>query len=199
MPNKRHVPVLALLILSGCSAWSPRVEVKSTPSAADVLTADGEKIGTTPMTLSGDSLAKATRGSRLAIVVSAARHVPREISADVHGDDQYNIKLSPLDERYFNELTLKDYAGQLQEMARQLLSAQGLLLAKKLDEADAAVTTLRTHFPNLAAAYVLTANLDLLRGDSEKAKAHLRRARTLDKSDAVAARLLRQLEEEGKK
>jgi len=193
---RKVFPILLCLIMF-CQCSSNQIEVQSTPSGADVLSPEGEKLGQTPLVLSGDTLVKAVRNGRLNLVVTMPKFNTRELWAEPHGDDKYELKLIPLDAGYFTQRFLHEFSPQVNEMARQLLSIQGNLLARKLKDAELGLATLQNQYPNLAATFVLEADLHLIEGDKNKAKASLQRAISIDPKDAAAVRLLRSLNAAG--
>ena len=178
----------ASLVGMGCAG--SRVTLKSDPAGAQVQNFRGEVIGTTPLVLQGDRLDQAKRNGRLVLTVSHPQHLQRELVLDVHGEDSYEVALTRLDEDYFHHQLLKHYPRQSNELIRDLLQIQGYLVVNKVNEAQSALSDFQKRFPNIAAAYVLSANVALIKGDKASARSYLLRAQSLDPDDPVVARML---------
>jgi tetratricopeptide (TPR) repeat protein len=181
----------ACALLPACGGFSRvRLELKSEPSGAEISTLQGEKLGSTPLTLQDQSLEKAVRDGRLMVTLSAPGYATRELLLEFHGQDSHDVKLSRLDEDYLLKKLMTDFSRQSNELARELLQIQGLLVINKLDEAEKQLEGFQKRFPNIAASYVMLGNLEAARGDLAKARAYFVRARSIDPGDPVIARLL---------
>ena len=181
--------ILATSSLS-CAGKKARVEVTSEPAGAEVVSFEGEKIGSTPLILEGEQLAKATKTGSLAVLISAPGYVERELVVETHGTASYSIRLTRLDRDYFSKRLLNDFAIETNEMARELMQIQGLVLAAKLADAEKALNEFQKKFPNVAASYVLYASIESQRGKGEQARRYLARAREIDPNDPVVIRML---------
>lgn len=187
---KKCAAVSMLALAATACATTGRVELKSEPGGAEVSNLAGEKLGQTPLSLKDDALAKAVRDGRFAVVLSSPGYADREVLMELHGDDTHTVRLRPLDESYFSQRLLNDFSRESNAMARELLQIQGLLIVKKLDEAEKRLTEFQKRFPNIAASYVLLGNIESARGNAQKARGYLARARQIDPADPVIARLL---------
>lgn len=177
--------------LASCASIGARqVELKTVPEGAVIRSVAGEELGKSPLQLSGDGLTKAMRDGRLKVIVAAPGYSEREVSFDVRGDDSHEIRLTPLDTEYFEKHVLHDFSPQLNQMTKDMLNIQGLVIAKRLPEAEKAIESFQKAFPNVAASYVMAANVELIKGQRDRALANLLRARSIDPKDAVIARML---------
>jgi len=180
----------------GCSTVKKAVqstqqlELSSEPVGADVISVSGEKLGVTPLILDGESLKKILKNGKVNLVLSAPGYQQRELLLDLHGKDSHTVQLERFGDNYFSERLIQDFSKEANAMARSLAEIQSLVFVRKLSEAEQALTNFQKRFPNIAASYVLFGSVESLRGNQTKAKGYLLRARTLDPSDPVAARML---------
>ncbi|OFZ56629.1 MAG: hypothetical protein A2428_05250 [Bdellovibrionales bacterium RIFOXYC1_FULL_54_43] len=179
-----------LFALNSCSSARTRVELRSDPPNAEILNSGGEVIGATPLVLSGDQLQKITVDGRAFATLNAPGHIATHVIFDIHGEDIHEVKLAKLDSVYFSRSLLRDFQAQANEMSKTLLQIQGLVALKKLDEAEKAIQEFQKTYPNIAASYAFQGSIELMRGNSGKARGYLLRAQSLDPHDPVAARLL---------
>jgi hypothetical protein len=178
-------------LLGGCSLLgSKRVDLRTVPAGAEVSLLDGEKLGVTPLVLKGDLIEKASTNGRLELLVSRGGYQTRQLVLDVHGNDRHDVRLTALDQDYFARKALQEFAQPINAMARQLLRIQGLLLVKKLDEAQKLIEEFQKDYPNVASSFVLLANVELLKGRPQKARGYLLRAQSIDSRDPVISRML---------
>ena len=182
---------LLLFLISACSSVGvTKVEIKSNPPAAQVLSLERKVVGVTPLVLTGDILKQNSKEGRVFVILSAPGYVERELFLDVHGDDVHQVTLAKLDENYFIDKILGSLSPEANHMARDLLQIQALLLSKKINEAETGILEFQKRFPNIASSFVLLAGVEMARGNVPKARGYLLRAQSLDPSDPVAARLL---------
>lgn len=185
----------ALMLFAGCSTisstFTSNVEIQTVPSGADVLAISGEKVGTTPMVIS-DEIKRKLNGpdNRINAILALPGYERREIYIESRGYETMEIRLTKLDDTYFSKRLTEDFSKQTNEVARNLLQIQGLLIAKKFDRAKQLADEFQKRFPNIAASYVLMASIEMAGGDRNKAKAYLLRAKSLDPDDPVVARML---------
>ncbi len=78
-------------------------------------------------------------------------------------------------------------------MVRDLLRIQGLVITRNYDEAEHNLEKFQKSYPNVAASYVLSADLYSARGDLEKAHSYLQRAYSIDKDDPVIPMMMERL------
>jgi len=175
---------------SGCALFRTRVELKTEPEGAEILTLAGEKVATTPAMLEGDALKKLTITGRLECVLSAAGYEPKELHLETYGNDLHFTKLQKLDDGYFSKRVMRDFSQQANELSRKLLGIQGLVITRRLDDAEKELRTFQERYPNVAAGYVLLSNIERLRGNAEKARAAIARAQSLDPDDPVINRMI---------
>jgi hypothetical protein len=185
-----------LTFYSGCGA-SNRVELKTTPAGAEVFDRGDNKLGVTPLTLEGEPLERASEDKRLFVTVRNPGYESRSLILDYRGGlDTHELTLSKQEDAFFSKTTLNDFAPQVNEMVRQLLGIQGLLVVKKLDQAERELETFQKRYPQVAAGLVMQATVSISRGQSDRALGYLKRARQLDPADPVVTRMLKGLTEQ---
>ncbi len=179
--------ICAVFIFSACS---PRVLIHSNPDGAGVWTNDGVLVGETPLILEGDKLESLEQSGRLNLILKYPKYFPRQIVWDIHYRDEHTVELTPVSGESFAEVVLKYYSKELNEITRELLKIQGLVIARKLNEAEERLIEFQNIYPNLVPSFVLRANIFMMKGQTKEAEQHLLRARTLDPNDAVVQRML---------
>lgn len=168
---------------------SPRfIEIRSTPEGATVSSRTGEKLGVTPLKLQGDSLERNIEKNRLLVVLSHPGWVSRELWLDVSGGDVHDISLTQSNAAYFSEKVLTEYSPEINQLIRDLLQIQGMLILKKWDDAERALKETERRFPGVASIYVMLANIEEVRGNRQQAMSYLWRARSIDPQDPVVNR-----------
>ena len=181
----------ACLTVTGCSSIARRsLEVRSQPAGADVTTLSHDKLGVTPLVLSGDSYDRAVRNGKTALIVSHPGYLDTEIVMDTHGEDVHELRMTKLDEKYFSDHLMNDFSTQANEMAKDLLNIHGMLISKKFEEAENLLMEFQKRYPNVASSYVMRANISIVRGNPAEARGYLLRAQSIDPSDPVVERLL---------
>jgi hypothetical protein len=187
-----------LCFLSGCAGMRPSVEIKSEPAGAVVVSRGGENVGETPLLLETAAMEKIIDQEMYYFEVRKPGYEPRTVILDkAYVADVIELKLAPQNEGHFRTRTTTEYSKELNALARELLGIQGLLIAKKDQEAETALVKFQEQYPLVAAGYVMRANLALLRGKKNEAIPALRRAVELDLLDPVPLRMLKALEAGG--
>ncbi|MCC7441902.1 MAG: hypothetical protein IT285_09725 [Bdellovibrionales bacterium] len=182
------------LALAGCSQKYARVQIYSEPLGAEVRTPKGDVLGLTPLTLEGDTLKQAAPDGRsLSVVLDAPGYVASNQSMEIRGKDKYEIRLRRVDEDAFREGVLFQYGQQMNRMVRELLSIQGMILVKKTDDASRALQEFHGKYPNVAAGYVMSANVAIVKGELETAHGYLLKARSIDPTDTVVLQMIASL------
>ncbi len=176
------------LLLISCS--SQQLVLDSTPSGADVYAQSEEKVGQTPLTLTDSVLEKVTSGDKVHIRLLKEGFSTSELVTELNGLDKYNIKLKPLDATHFQKNVLNYYQDNYNEMIRDVLMIQGLLVSRQRNQAEKTIESFIKRYPNVAAGYVMKANLALLKGKKSEARSLLIRAKNIDPDDPVVKRLL---------
>ncbi len=194
--SRRITYLLALCVmilslsLSSCSSMKPKVELTSEPSGAEIQTTLGEKIGNTPLTLEGEKLDQITKNGRFQVLVTAPGYLSRELMMEIHGEDAYQLNLRKLDSDYFDKRIVLEFSQPLNSISRELLKIQGLLFAHQYADAEKLLAEFQNKYPTIAGSYVLSAGIEIARGNMEKSNAYLNRARAMDPYDPVVARML---------
>lgn len=191
----RIVAFLTAGILASCA--TPRLEVTSQPPGAEVRNTRDEILGVTPLTLEKEKREAALDQGRIRVSIRSDGYQPRTFIVDSLGNDRLDVKLLPQNEEGFSRDVLPDYAAKANEMTREILRIQGLLVVRKNSEAAQSVAQFQKKYPSIAAGFVMEANLALAKGDRKSARGALERARQLDPNDLVAARMLSLLQPAG--
>ncbi|MBY0369934.1 hypothetical protein K2X33_04555 [bacterium] len=182
--------LIALMTAVGCSSLlSSEVELTSDPVGAHVRTFLGKDLGATPLTLSGDALGEVVQSGKLQVIVSHPGFQERELILDVHAKDAHQVKLKAHDSAFFEQL-MQTYPTQANELIRDILKIQGLLIVKQFDAADAAIQEFQKKYPTVAATYVMQGEIQKSKGNMEMARSFFLRARSLDPKDPVVQRNL---------
>lgn len=197
---KKHFQVLALVPLlaataQSCASMQRQLEVTSQPAGAEVFNRAGEKIGVTPLVLQDSALDKVLDDGRAYVQLRAPGYAAERLLLEFKGRDSHDIRLLKLDDSYFSEKVMADFMPQTNRMIRELLSIQGLIVVRKLDQAEKSLNEFQKQFPQVAASYVMHANIALMTGRKKEAKAYLLRARSIDPADSVVSRMIQGLEE----
>lgn len=183
-----------ILFVSACSTG--QINISSNPAGAKILTINGESIGETPKTLTKKEFEKILVDKRATFILEKDGYASREVIFDVKGVENYEFKLNPLDKDYFKTKLLSQYPKEANELIREVLSIQGLIMNKKTAEAEKRVEEFQKNYPTVAAGFVLGANLAMLKNDKTTAQSHLLRAQSLDPQDPVVIRLLKNIKGE---
>ncbi len=179
------------MIAASCaSLWSRNVEIRSIPAGTEVQTLSGTKLGVTPLLLSGETLKRVSTGGRVEVMLTQAGYADRQLVLDIHGEDHHEVRMTALDGDYFAKHALSEFSKPINSLVRQLLQIQGMVMAKKLDQAMKSLEEFQSKYPNVASSFVLMANVELMRGKRRAARGYLIRAKSLDPSDAVISRML---------
>jgi len=190
----RLIASSSLLLVTACAGH--RVELRSEARDVEFRTLKGEVLGGSPLILEGEKLAKVRQADgRVAVRVSAPGQLSRELILDVHGEDVHELKLSAEDQAAFRNDVLPQNKVAVNGLVRELFEIQGLILARKTDAAQKALTAFIEHYPTIAAGYVFQANLFLLAGRRQEARLQLMRARAIDSGDSTIQRMLASVEE----
>lgn len=199
MKNFQFVLIFSL-VLSSCSYFKQTVEAKkivkinSSPLDAEIYSLKGEKIGTTPKTLSEADLKQLQTGDHLNFVIKKGGFVEREIVSSILAVTDIKVNLTPLTNATFNENILYSYSSELNLLTRELLQIQGLIFLNKYSDAMDKLALFQKSFPNVAAAYALMGNIYLSQGKQKEAKEQLLRAQSIDQKDETVARALKNME-----
>lgn len=183
-----------LVVLQGCS--SATIKVESNPPGA-VVSLNNKEIGQTPLALKSSDYKEAFRMSFIELTVRAKGYEPRSFIAKTEGDQTVSITLNPYTEEYFANTLMANYQAQANKLIRDLLFIQGLLINKKYEQAEAALGDFIRQYPNIAATYVLRANIEISKNNRDLALRNLERAISIDPQDATAQRMMENLKKGG--
>ena len=193
----KKIILLALCVsLSQCSFLQKNLEknklvtISSDPVDSDIYSADGERIGATPMKLKPLEIKKITKGEYLHFIVRKSGFVYREVITDISGVVDLEIKLTPQSSEHFNKLVSTAYGSQINLIVKDLLKIQGMIFLKKYNLAKKNISKFQLSYPSIAASYTLLGNIFLIGGKKREAREQFLRALSLDQKDETAARFL---------
>jgi hypothetical protein len=150
-------------------------------------------LGVAPLTLQGEALETVLEDGLYRISVRKEGHVSQVYHLEAGSVDRLTLKLTPATREEFSREVLPAHSKVVNEMLREILRIQGLLVVKRVPEAQTSIQAFQKAYPLVASGYVLEANLALMRGDRRSARGAVERALQLDPDDAVAVRLNQQL------
>jgi two-component SAPR family response regulator len=180
-----------LVVFNGCA--SRQLAVNSEPTGADVFSKNN-KIGTTPLKIEESDLARLAPNGMIELSLTKDGYSTREFLLKIEGIEGYSLQLEELSVAQRRGIPF-NYHTAINEMSRGLLKIQGLIFAKKLDEAYSEADNLQVLYPNVAALHVLKGSISLLKDDLKDSYAHIYRATTLDPMDEQAMKMLIQVSE----
>jgi hypothetical protein len=172
-----------LLLLSACASGSLNVE--STPAGAEVLSANGDVLGKTPLMMESELLDKAEAGGIIALRLRAPGHITRDVFAPASSTRELSVKLMPADEQSFRNETLGQYSKEQNRILREAFRIQNLVQLGKAAEAKPLIDQFVERYPALAFSHIMLANLEIIAGRQAAAQVHLARAAALDPGDPV--------------
>ncbi|MGE3975481.1 MAG: tetratricopeptide repeat protein [Bdellovibrionales bacterium] len=183
--------ISVLLLAMACS--SAGIKISSEPEGADVVNSTNEVIGQTPLSVNSDQLTKIQDGSKLVFQLRKSGYQNKSVLLDKVGADEHKFKLDQLSAENFKSNNLFLYSKPSNKMVREALQIQGLLISKKVDEAAQRINEFQKQYPNIAASYVLLANISAIRNQNAQALQYLMRAQTIDPEDEVVSRMINQI------
>ena len=196
--------ILLIVLLStaavACSSIVQRnLELRSNPDGAEVFDLQGKRLGVTPLKLEGDALNSVVKEGRAEVQFRAIGYGSQKLVMDVHGQDVQTVQLNPVEEGEFSLLILDQFSKKTNQLTRELLHIHGLVIGRRLPEAEEALKVFQNNYPGIAAGYALSGNIALLKGNASEARQLFLRAKSLDPYDPVVSRMLNasQLKEGG--
>lgn len=178
---------LLMLVPSAC-ATAPQLRISSSPEGAEIISRD-QVLGKTPVTLKMSDLEKVLEANTVAVTLRLAGHQEKMTILKVEGDASYQFELLPLGEKSFQNQALFHHSKEANRLVRDLLICQGLLFSQKFDEAEKNIKRIQTEYPGVASAYVLEANIYILKQQNDLALVALKKAIDIDPDDPAARRL----------
>lgn len=187
---KYAMTFLLFLIVSGCATKS--VQIESQPSGATVMINDKE-VGKTPLTLTPETAGVGQDDHFVKMNLSLPGH--ESVKTIVNFKDQRKIEMAlpPFEEKYFEKRVAPEFQNQVNQLVRDILTIQGLVLSTQDSLAKKRLEEFVVKYPNIAAGYVLQANLEIKNGQKDLALRYLERARSIDPEDNVVKRMIESL------
>jgi hypothetical protein len=193
MTKKRSIKYkiyLYALLLSGCQSADIRIE--SEPSGGQVFIRE-QMVGQTPFSLPKNNEYFENESRVTEAVIVLPNYEKQNLFLQKNISQTYKVVLKPYSPEFFQTQLFSQFHSQINEFSRELLSIQGFLYSKKFDEAEKKIIEFQKKYPNIAASYVLQSHIEFEKGQTDKAKAALGRAQTLDPSDPTVLRTLEKL------
>ncbi|KYG65818.1 hypothetical protein AZI86_01725 [Bdellovibrio bacteriovorus] len=165
------------------------VKIESNPSGANVFL-DSKNIGATPLELASDKYADPFSKEYLDIRVEKAGHQSRSVLASTRVSQDFLISLDPYSTDYYEKMVLPNFQDGANKMTKEILTLQAMVMSKKYDQAEERLKKFIEIYPNIAAAYVLQANIESSKNNLDQAIKNLERASSIDPEDTVVKRML---------
>ncbi|MBT3235295.1 MAG: tetratricopeptide repeat protein [Bdellovibrionales bacterium] len=188
--------ILMLLGLSGCSYLNllfetdEKLVIDTKPTKAKVYTVEGKEVGQTPLMLGKAESSSLRDEDFFYLVVKKPGHLDQLIVVPANGIDNYTVKLFAYNQEHFSRWVLDAYGERTNQLIRELLKIQGLLLQKKYQSAQKRLLAFQGSFPGVAASYTMLGNIHFINKQYEEAQAQFLRAISIDPQDQTATRFL---------
>lgn len=169
MKTKYFVITLLLYVFCLGCANSTVIKVNSSPSDAVVMlrsigTTNSEKVGNTPLNISGEELAKKNlKNSHLVLEIQKEGYHTKTVLLTEYTDVDIDLSLNL--EPYDKILNAKKYDS----LTQQLFEIQRLIRIKSYEEALKITKDLQKDFPELSVTYELEGSIYYLQKDFTKA------------------------------
>lgn len=181
--------IMIWIALSGTACSTSSVRIESEPPGARVVSG-GKELGQTPLDLPSGSGTTADSGPFLNLELSLHGYEPLTVLLDSKGERKVNFQLTPHQAEFFEKRILPDFQEPMNQLVREVLTLQGLIFSRQLQTVEERLDRFVQKYPNIAAGYVLQANLRLMNKKKDEALRLLERARSIDPGDAVVARMI---------
>ncbi len=185
-----QIIVIGSIIGTSCSSKVIRVESK--PTSAQVFLND-KPIGKTPMDLKSTDFKQEFNKPYVDIKVVNAGFEPKTMLVATNSIQKINVELKPYDKKYFETKLMSDFQDSSNELIREVLQIQGLIVAQKMDEAEEKNKNFMKRYPNVAAAFVLQSSIEVAKNNIDQAMKNLKRAAQIDPADPVVVRAMESL------
>lgn len=185
---KKIAPFICLL-LAACA--SPEIKIDSSPSGANILSAQNEVLGQSPLVLKKAQIERLAKDDLLFLTFEKEGHEKRQVLVPSRGFDEHSVKLTPIDKKFFNQNVLVNWNKEVNELVADILTIQGLMVGRQTERAKQGLEAFEKKYPNIAAAYIFRAQLAELDGQEDLVRKYLQRAQKVAPQDPVVRRLLK--------
>ena len=172
----------------------PKAVIETTPTNAMIYAENGELLGTSPLKLTSEQLAKVSKEKFLKVTLKKAGFQEKTLVLPYNGPTEINVPMEALSSDHFKEWVLSAYGKETNELLRTVLEAQGLMISKRNDDAKELLLKLEGRYKNLSAVYTLLAIISMEKKDFNGSRSYLVRALTIDPEDSTAHRLMKKIE-----
>ncbi len=188
---------LAFLLLASACSSRGNLSFNSSPAGATVssVSASGEtvKLGTAPLVLEKAEVVPAG-SSMVSFVIEKEGFEKQSIFLGLGKDQQnydFNLKLQPKVE----DSKGVDLRNRQERLAKNLITASGLISGKKYDDADRLLQGLVTDYPYVSVSYDLLGNISYLRKDFREAARYYKRSLEINPENLETRQVLDRLEQ----
>lgn len=184
--------LMAVTLAMSCTSKPTKVRIESSPTAAEVYL-NNKLISKTPVELDSEKYKTEFAKPYLDIKLSQNGYEGQSVLISTKSVQTFKINLKPFDKLYFESKLLSNFQTEANELVREILQIQGLIVAQQIDQAEEKNTSFLKRYPNIAAGYVLQSSIEMAKDDKAKAVRNLQRALSLDPQDPVVLRALSNL------
>lgn len=178
-----------VVFLNACSS---KLEIKSSPQSAEVVSTQGDLLGKTPLVLDDDQVSKISENGLIQFKVSADGYIPRLVVADEPSTREIFVNLPKSESKTFKSEFSQDFRKDMNQMIREAFLIQQEI-SKGQKSVEAKVEAFKASYPDIAYGYVISAHLALKDGNKDLARRQLLKAQKLDPEDQSVQQSLRLL------
>ena len=188
----RAFVILILALQFVACGTTKTIRIESNPAGANVFLND-KKVGASPFDISDSKFKEEFKRGFLEVKLQAKGYEPKNILISTKANQTMKVNLQPYTDDYFAKTVLAEFQASGNQMVRELLQVQGLIVAKMYPQAEEKLKNFMVKYPNIAAGYVLQANLEMNKNEKDQALRNLQRALSLDADDPVVTRMVENL------
>jgi len=195
---KNSIAVISILsFLVACTSLKEikrPLRVESIPSDCEVFSSTGKLLGKTPLDIPSESIAAFRDNSHLSLLLRKPEYVDTNLVIELKSVGSYKVKLNRMDDAHYAQWVMGAYSSKTNRMVREIMEIQGLLFARKNDQAKVRIEKFISQNGAIAAPHTIRASLALSEGKIEEAKVYVKKALNLDSNDMTARQLMNRLE-----
>lgn len=189
--------VLLFLFLTACSSLKKEVRIESNPTGADIINKQKQLIGQTPYVIGEADLSKIKDGDKIYITVTKPGYEARTIITELREIDTHSVNLVAQSVESFKKDVLFQHNDRSNELVRDILVIQGLLMAGQYQECEKKISSFEERYPNIAAVYVLRANIEMIKKNKVAAMQYLKKAEKIDPDDPFLKSVISRYQKSG--
>jgi len=191
---------IIFILVSACSTIKqviPEDKLNITCDVKNCLVVSSKSIiiGPTPLLLNAQKIKQITNGKFINFKIIKKGFLPKEVSLFSRNIKKVKIKMTPVDDKNFEEWVLGRFLKKTNNMSRKLLEIQALLISGRFKIAKKQLELFQEKYPNVSSSYTMMANILINEKNINLAESFLLRAIELDKKDSTARRLLKNIKD----